>query len=270
MFARVMGMLLPRLHGHAAAMSAPARSRSRTQVGTRSTSAELTSDDYKGIVKDFSSLVQRCSIHGSTEQCIQDNLPFLMAVGRRTFRLNHAPLRQAVLNLQLLDATQAHRWSMEMSRCMSHVVTKFRRSVRGEKLDDWVKTLGESIGLQYGPSGLTKATSPDGHSTLQDSLEDTPPPTPPRCSDDRRRVFKQFYGVSPPPCAQRAVPEAAASRACVEIVSSQDVEASPVKRTLKAIAGNNGGEGEKRAWKWGRGREQREPLRSGNGWRFIG
>ena len=190
--------------------------------------------------------------------------------------MNHAPLRQAVLNLQLLDATQAHRWSMEMSRCMSHVVTKFRRSVRGEKLDDWVKTLGDSIGLQYGQSGQSKATSPDCHLPLQDSLEDTPPQTPPRCSharcsDDRRHVFKEFYGLSPPPCAQRAVPQAAASRACVEVVSSQEVdEASPVKRTLKAIAGNNGGEGEKRAWKWGRGREQREPLRSGNGWRFIG
>ena len=129
MFARLMGMLLPRLHGHAAAMSAPARSRSCTP-------SELTTDDYKGIVKDFSSLVQRCSIHGSMEQCIQDKLPFLIAAGRLTHRLNHAPLRLAVLNQQLLDDTQAQRWSMEMSRCMSHVVRKFRNSTTGERLDD--------------------------------------------------------------------------------------------------------------------------------------
>ena len=123
-------------------------------------------------------------------------------------------------------------------------------STTGEKLDDWVKTLGDSIGLQYGlTSGLTKANpSPEGRSTFEDSLEDTPPPTSPRDTDERRRVMKEIYGVSPPP--QRAVPKAAASRACVEIVSSQEVEASPVKRALKAIAGRKRGEGEKRTWKW--------------------
>ena len=60
--------------------------------------------------------------------------------------------------------------------------------------------------------------------------------------------MKEVYGVSPPP--QRAVQKAQASRACVEIVSSQEVEASPVKRALKAIAGRERGEREKRAWIW--------------------
>ena len=70
--------------------------------------------------------------------------------------------------------------------------------------------------------------------------------------------MQDLYGVSPPP--KLATEKAHAFQGPMEIVSSQEVAETPVKRKQKAMAGESGGKG-RRGHGYGRGRKQgRGPL----------